>query len=156
GEFIEQGLRALKRGGRFVELGKIGILSEEQVGAARPDVSYVSFDLGQVAASDPGLIADMMGELSQALDRAALQPLAIEAFPLRNAAAAFRHMAQARHYGKIVLTGAQHGSGTLLRPDATYLITGGLGALGLEVARWMVAEGARRLVLASRGARADA
>ena len=36
------------------------------------------------------------------------------------------------------------------RPDGTYLITGGLGALGLEVARWLASRGARRLVLAAR------
>ncbi|HTN90264.1 MAG TPA: beta-ketoacyl reductase, partial [Sorangium sp.] len=39
-----------------------------------------------------------------------------------------------------------------LRPDATYLVTGGLGALGLEVARWMVEGGARHLVLVGRSA----
>ncbi|MEN3615920.1 type I polyketide synthase [Plantactinospora sp. ZYX-F-223] len=38
------------------------------------------------------------------------------------------------------------------RSDATYLITGGLGVLGLEVARWLVNRGARRLVLAGRTA----
>jgi acyl carrier protein len=37
-----------------------------------------------------------------------------------------------------------------LRPDATYVVTGGLGALGLEVADWMVRRGARHLVLAGR------
>ncbi|MEU9608986.1 beta-ketoacyl synthase N-terminal-like domain-containing protein [Streptomyces sp. NPDC048057] len=36
------------------------------------------------------------------------------------------------------------------RPDGTYLITGGLGVLGGEVARWLVDRGARRLVLVSR------
>ncbi|HEY9740894.1 MAG TPA: thioester reductase domain-containing protein [Coleofasciculaceae cyanobacterium] len=41
--------------------------------------------------------------------------------------------------------------------DATYLITGGLGALGLKVARWMVEQGARHLVLTGRrGASSDA
>jgi acyl transferase domain-containing protein/NADP-dependent 3-hydroxy acid dehydrogenase YdfG/aryl carrier-like protein len=34
--------------------------------------------------------------------------------------------------------------------DGTYLITGGLGALGVEVARWLASRGARRLVLAGR------
>jgi acyl transferase domain-containing protein/acyl-CoA synthetase (AMP-forming)/AMP-acid ligase II/acyl carrier protein len=37
-----------------------------------------------------------------------------------------------------------------LRADATYLITGGLGGLGLQLAGWMVARGARSLVLTSR------
>ncbi|GLF98781.1 type I polyketide synthase [Streptomyces yaizuensis] len=35
-------------------------------------------------------------------------------------------------------------------PSGTVLITGGLGALGLEVARWLVDRGARRLLLAGR------
>jgi acyl transferase domain-containing protein len=38
------------------------------------------------------------------------------------------------------------------RVDASYLITGGLGGLGLRVARWMVEQGARRLVLLGRSA----
>ncbi|MCC6456162.1 MAG: acyltransferase domain-containing protein, partial [Caldilineaceae bacterium] len=37
-----------------------------------------------------------------------------------------------------------------LHPDKAYLITGGLGRLGLKVARWMVEQGARHLVLTSR------
>jgi NADP-dependent 3-hydroxy acid dehydrogenase YdfG/acyl carrier protein len=36
------------------------------------------------------------------------------------------------------------------RPDGTYLVTGGLGDLGLQVARWMVEQGARRLILLGR------
>ncbi|MFO0601740.1 MAG: thioester reductase domain-containing protein [Polyangiales bacterium] len=37
-----------------------------------------------------------------------------------------------------------------LRPDATYLLTGGTGGLGLALADWLVAHGARRLCLVSR------
>ncbi|MBV9787114.1 MAG: SDR family NAD(P)-dependent oxidoreductase, partial [Chloroflexi bacterium] len=36
------------------------------------------------------------------------------------------------------------------RTDGSYLITGGLGGLGLEVARWMAQQGARRLILLGR------
>lgn len=36
------------------------------------------------------------------------------------------------------------------RPDGTYLVTGGLGVLGLAVAEWLIDHGARRLVLAGR------
>jgi 6-methylsalicylic acid synthase len=38
------------------------------------------------------------------------------------------------------------------RPNGTYLVTGGLGVLGLEVAGWLAGRGARRLVLAGRHA----
>jgi amino acid adenylation domain-containing protein len=37
-----------------------------------------------------------------------------------------------------------------VRPEGTYLVTGGLGALGLRAARWLVDRGARRLVLLGR------
>ena len=37
-----------------------------------------------------------------------------------------------------------------VRSDAAYLITGGLGGIGLALAQWFAAQGARRLVLAGR------
>jgi len=43
-----------------------------------------------------------------------------------------------------------------LREDGTYLVTGGLGAIGLEVAGYLSAHGARHLVLTSRRAPSDA
>ncbi|UQA61057.1 type I polyketide synthase [Polyangium aurulentum] len=43
-----------------------------------------------------------------------------------------------------------------LRPERSYLITGGLGGLGLLVARWMVARGARHVALVGRSAPSDA
>ena len=83
----------------------------------------------------------------------------METFPIERATDAFRHMAQAKHIGKIVLTFGKESAPPLegpFRSDATYLITGGLGALGLEIARHMVARGARHLVLAGRRAPASA
>lgn len=37
-----------------------------------------------------------------------------------------------------------------INPDRTYLITGGLGELGLQVAHWLVTQGAQHLILTSR------
>jgi malonyl CoA-acyl carrier protein transacylase/NAD(P)-dependent dehydrogenase (short-subunit alcohol dehydrogenase family) len=42
------------------------------------------------------------------------------------------------------------GAAAVFRPDGTYLITGGLGGLGLTAAQWMVEQGARHLVLMGR------
>ncbi|MCE7987757.1 MAG: SDR family NAD(P)-dependent oxidoreductase [Caldilinea sp. CFX5] len=38
----------------------------------------------------------------------------------------------------------------VFHPESSYLVTGGLGGLGLRVAQWLVAQGARHLVLAGR------
>jgi NAD(P)-dependent dehydrogenase (short-subunit alcohol dehydrogenase family)/acyl carrier protein len=44
-----------------------------------------------------------------------------------------------------------------VRPDGAYVVTGGYGGIGLEVARWLVKGGARQLVLLGRsGPSADA
>ncbi|MDD4867099.1 MAG: SDR family NAD(P)-dependent oxidoreductase, partial [Mycobacterium sp.] len=49
---------------------------------------------------------------------------------------------------------APSGTPLQLRADATYLVTGGLGSLGLEIAGYLASHGARHLVLTSR--RSDA
>jgi acyl transferase domain-containing protein len=52
---------------------------------------------------------------------------------------------------------ARQGAGASSHPkvhaDASYLVTGGLGDLGLEMARWLASRGARHLVLLSRKGR---
>ena len=39
-----------------------------------------------------------------------------------------------------------------IRGDGTYLVTGGLGALGLQLAQWLIERGAGHVVLMSRRA----
>ncbi|QSQ15455.1 type I polyketide synthase [Myxococcus landrumensis] len=56
-----------------------------------------------------------------------------------------------RHVARLVPSAPAPASRAVsLRADATYLVTGGLGGLGLHVARWMVEKGARHLVLLGR------
>ena len=45
---------------------------------------------------------------------------------------------------------AGHENALRIRPDGAYLITGGMGGLGLRTARWLVEQGARHLVLLGR------
>lgn len=43
-------------------------------------------------------------------------------------------------------------SSSLLRPDATYILVGGIGGIGRSMAKWMSSKGARHIVLTSRKA----
>jgi len=150
GEFIDRSVSVLRRGGCFLEIGKAGIWTEEQMTAVRPDVAYFPIYLGSV---DLAIVQQMLRELMDAFESRQLVPLPIRRFALTEAVDAFRFMAQAKHIGKIVVNvdgGAP--ARPSVRADATYLITGGLGALGLEVARHLVSRGARHLVLAGRSA----
>jgi len=63
---------------------------------------------------------------------------------------------QGRHVARLVKTSfaaradAAAPGGADIRPDGSYLVTGGLGGLGLGLARWLVERGARHLVLVGR------
>jgi acyl transferase domain-containing protein/acyl-CoA synthetase (AMP-forming)/AMP-acid ligase II/acyl carrier protein len=55
-----------------------------------------------------------------------------------------------RYVARLVRKQLAESKKVVLRLDGTYLITGGLGALGLSVAQWMVERGAKQLVLIGR------
>ena len=62
-----------------------------------------------------------------------------------------RYVARLVRHGEVQAAPADAmGASAPIHADGAYLITGGLGALGLEVARWMVGKGARHLVLTGR------
>ncbi|WP_425579523.1 SDR family NAD(P)-dependent oxidoreductase, partial [Streptomyces coacervatus] len=142
-EFVDASLRLLPRGGRFVEMGKTDVRTPEEVAAAHPGVSYQAFDLVEAGLDR---IQEMLTELLELFAAGALTPPPITAWDLRRAPDAFRHLSQARHVGKVVLTVPAEWD-----PDGTVLITGGTGTLGGLVARHAVtARGARHLLLTSR------
>ncbi|MET0413613.1 MAG: SDR family NAD(P)-dependent oxidoreductase, partial [Polyangiaceae bacterium] len=143
GSFIDDSLSLLSPGGRFIEMGKAEIRDADAVAAEHPGVAYRAFDLSEAG---PDRIAEMFRELNAGFASGLLRPLPLRTFALSEAETAFRFMAQAKHVGKVVLRAAASARQT----DASVLITGGLGALGLEVARHLASHGYRHLVLTSR------
>jgi len=55
-----------------------------------------------------------------------------------------------RYVARLVPSQHRESQGVSLRADGSYLITGGLGSLGLQVAQWLVEQGARHLILTGR------
>lgn len=147
GDYIPKNLEVLTQGGAFIEIGKIGIWSQRQMLEERPDVAYHPFDLSALVQSDMDQLKPLVEQFLLSLQDQSLKPLPLKVFPITQAGKAFRFMAQAKHKGKIVIS---KGSSSSIRPDATYLITGGCGALGLKVAQWLVTQGARNLLLLGR------
>jgi acyl transferase domain-containing protein len=150
GLFVGATLRALAPSGVLLELGKREIWSAEQVSAARPDVTYHVYDTASMMDDHRSLFADFVRDLVPAICAGELPVLPSKVWPMSRAAEAFRWMAQARHVGKIVLV--PNAEAAPIRDDATYLITGGLGGLGLFSAEWLAERGARRLLLVGRTA----
>ncbi len=150
GDFITTSLDACAEGARFVELGKLGGVEARTFAERRPDVRYLPFDLREVAVREPETIRAMLERVMDWLARGELAPLPRRVFARRDVRQAFRELMQARHVGKLVIADADAGERQSLDPDATYLISGGLGALGRAVAEHLVERGARQLVLLAR------
>ena len=151
GEFIDKSFEVLAQGGRFIEIGKIGIWTHDEVQQHRPDAQYFAFDLGtDVAFSQPEVLTTMFSTLMNQFANKRLQPLPKKEFGITQAIEAFRYMSQSKQKGKVVITHAE--STPPIKPDASYVITGGLGALGLETAKALADAGAKNLVLLGRSA----
>lgn len=106
----------------------------------------------------PARFARLLDAVWQRVTDGTLPPLPVTTHPFTRAADVLRSMALGEHTGKLVLTGP--GDVTAIapeplpagqpRPDASYLLTGGLGALGLSLAEHLADLGARSLVLLGR------
>jgi NADPH:quinone reductase-like Zn-dependent oxidoreductase/acyl carrier protein len=160
GEAIPAGLSILNEGGRFVELGRRDIYGNAQLGL-RPfqnNLSFFAFDLARMIERQPS-IGNVLREVIDEFITERHDVLPHQDFSISEAVSAFRLMAQAKHTGKIVITmrgenlevGPVYQDLTRLNAEATYLITGGTGGLGLKVAKRMIEQGARHLVLMTRG-----
>jgi acyl transferase domain-containing protein len=147
--FVEATVRATAQNGRFAEIAKRDIWTPEQMAAARPDIAYEIVALDVTTLQNPDHIKRLLTEVSGGMASGEWTPLPAEIYPITEARAAFRRMQQARHIGKIVL---QIPNPLQPRGDRSYLITGGLGAIGLHTAAYLAQLGAGDIVLTSRRA----
>jgi polyketide synthase 12/myxalamid-type polyketide synthase MxaB len=152
-------LGLLAPGGRFLEIGKSGLLTPEQAAALGQNRRYFAVDWTPDALQKPALIRGLLDQVLAEIAAGQLQPLPHRSFALAAVARAFRYMAQARHIGKIVVLADTAGNAAgeerlslPVRPSATYLITGGLRGLGLLTAGWLAQQGAEALALIGRSA----
>ncbi|GAA0994180.1 hypothetical protein GCM10009551_057670 [Nocardiopsis tropica] len=156
GEFVDASLRLLATpggtsgaGGRFVEMGRTDIRTDEAVSAAHPGRGYQSFLLPDV---DPARIGQMLERIMELFSSGALTPLPMTVRDVRDAKEAFGVLERGENVGKIVLSVPAP-----FPQEGTVLVTGGTGTLGHQVARHLVTRyGVRDLTLVSRsGAAAD-
>ena len=160
GEFIPRSLATLRAGGRFLEIGMVDILQNNPLGLREfhKSLSFSSVNLAHMFVSRTAFCGTMLTEVLDYFRDGRFAPLPRHSFPLSEAQDAFRFMAQAKHIGKVVLTldepeflvAPSSQQPVTFREDGTYLLTGGLGGLGLVLAEWMVERGARNLVLVGR------
>ncbi len=147
GEFIDKSFAVLAQGGRFVEIGKLGIWDAAKAATERPDAHYYPFDLGEVTTADPSLMTSMLTAVMAGFEDGSLSALPQVTFPITEVAQAYRYMQQTKHIGKVALSFTPVPA---IHADGSYIITGGLGGLGLQVAQSLADQGAKHLVLSGR------
>ncbi|MEU9360174.1 type I polyketide synthase [Streptomyces sp. NPDC048301] len=166
GAAIDLGLTALAEDGRFVEVGKRDIYASRPISLRdfAKGISFAAVDVAGLVTRRPERFARLLDAVWQRVTDGTLKPLPVTEYGFEQAADALRTMARGEHTGKLVLTDPGRVTavapdplpGGRLRSDASYLVSGGLGALGLSLAEYLADHGARSLVLLGRSAPTDA
>lgn len=166
GPAISKGLAVVRPFGRFVEIGKRDIYQGGTLGleAFRKNLLFASVDLEEALRERPALVVGLLDEIAEKVRSGEFTPLNAESYPMSEAVDAFHRMAQAKHLGKTVLLPREgeirirprKADQPRFRADGSYLLTGGLGALGMCTAKWLAARGAKHIALLGRRPEAEA
>ncbi|BCO67799.1 polyketide synthase [Mycobacterium intracellulare] len=159
------GVELLAFGGRFVEIGKRDIYGDTRLGLFpfRRNLTFYALDLALMSFSHPDRLRDLLNTVYRLTADGSLPMPQSTHYPLADAATAIRVMSGAQHTGKLVLDVPRTGRSRVMLPpaqvgvfrsDGAYIVTGGLGGLGLFLAEKMATPGSGagcgRIVLSSR------
>lgn len=156
GEAIDASLGLLRAYGRFCEIGKIDIYQDRKLGLLpfQDNLSYFAIDLDRLLRERPEQVRRLFADVMQCFADGVYRPLAYTGFAAEQTPDAFRYMSLRKNIGKVVVSmvaeeASTADTGPVLRGGG-YLVTGGLGALGRRVAKWLVERGAGGVALLSR------
>ena len=150
GEAQEASFPLVADNGCFVELGKSGLRQAGDYRTERGLMRYRPLDLVELGRDRPDLMAGIFRRAMRGCARGELALLPVTVFAADRHDAAFRHMMQARHTGKIILrwpAAVQTGHPAC---SGTELVSGGLGGIALRLCADRVRRGCRHLLLLAR------
>ena len=164
GTAVDQNLSMLAPYGRYVELAKQDLVDGRPtgLGGLLRNGSFQVLDIAAFCREHPERAGALLGRILRLIAAGELAPLPAEVHPMDGAGPAFGDMLAARHLGKVLIdlrtapasapptAPTAPTAATRMLPDATYLVTGGAGGIGSELARWLVSRGARHLLLTGR------
>lgn len=168
-EKLQASVRCLAQHGRFLEIGKYDLSKNNPLGLAAflRNVSFHGIFLDiilRIGSTHPAK-CKVVELIKEGIKSGVVRPLETTIFTRDKAEEAFRFMASGRHIGKVVIKirDEEHQKQlipkpiavpaipcTICHPGKSYIIAGGLGGFGLELANWLVDRGCRKLVLTSR------
>ena len=166
GEALRQSFNLLASHGKFIEVGKkdIGDNANLPMAPFNRNVTFSALDMDRIYADKLELMLPVLQKIKTGFQDGIFRELPTTIFKANEISDAFRHMAQAKHIGKIVVSFDNetvdviptNQQDDIYEPNATYIITGGTSGFGLELAKWMGNKNIGKLLLLSRsGAATD-
>ncbi|KAL0116142.1 hypothetical protein PUN28_011183 [Cardiocondyla obscurior] len=167
-EKLQAGIRCLAFGGRFLEIGKYDLSNDNRVGMSMflKNTAFHGILLDGLFGDDNAEKKELVRLVSEGLKNGAIRPLQSTVFSEQQLEQGFRFMATGKHIGKVLLKIRDEEPKkqcvapapktvaaiprTYINPEKSYILVGGLGGFGLELAGWMVGRGAKFIVLVSR------
>nr|A0A348HAX6.1 RecName: Full=Highly reducing polyketide synthase phiA; Short=HR-PKS phiA; AltName: Full=Phomoidride biosynthesis cluster protein A [fungal sp. ATCC 74256]BBG28498.1 putative polyketide synthase [fungal sp. ATCC 74256] len=162
GELLRLSWECIAPYGRFVELGQrdITVNSRLEMSHFARNASFTAFNLAYMVQYNPEVANDVFARVLHLFAQGAVKgPSPVEVYPFSQMEAAFRRMQTGGHMGKLVAVSrpgdmvkviAQDKSKNMFRPDASYLLVGGLGGIGRATSQWMVQHGAKNIIFVNR------
>jgi fatty acid synthase len=164
---LQASVRCLAQHGRFLEIGKFDLSNNTNLGMAifLKNVTFHGILLDALFGENNTDWLDIRKMFEDGINSGVVQPLDTTVFSTDKVTEAFRFMAQGKHIGKVLLNVRPEDKTenktktplivravgrTMCNPEHAYIITGGLGGFGLELAKWLIKRGAKKIVLTSR------
>ncbi|MFG2648267.1 SDR family NAD(P)-dependent oxidoreductase [Streptomyces sp. NPDC048436] len=160
GTAVRSGLELLAPGGRFLDTGSItsgGTSRSVDLDALHGGISLATIDPAGLLAARPERFTRALETVWDLVAAGKLEPLPVRRVDYAEVNPALLELTGPE---RVVVTGLRDVDGVAavplpagrLRADGTYLITGGLGALGLSLAEFLARNGAGHLALIGRSA----
>ncbi|XP_044766742.1 fatty acid synthase-like [Coccinella septempunctata] len=167
GDLLQASVRCLAKNGRFLEIGKVDLSNNSPLGMSilLKNTAVHGILLDALFDFDTEDKREVKRLLSEGIANGAVRPLPSTVYNDNQIEQAFRYMASGKHIGKVVLKIRDEECRqtlipkprtvpaiprTYMNPEKTYVLVGGLGGFGLELANWLVNRGATNIVLTSR------
>jgi NADPH:quinone reductase-like Zn-dependent oxidoreductase/ubiquinone/menaquinone biosynthesis C-methylase UbiE len=163
GPLLQASFDVLASFGHFVEIGKRDLEGNSLLEMATFSrvASFTSLDMMSLLREHASDAQRVLNEVARLTGQGIIGPIhPVTVYPMHQVAKAFRLLQTGKHAGKVVLSVAPDEQVKVLpraptpklKPDASYLLVGGVGGLGRSIAHWMVDHGAHNLILLSRSA----
>ncbi|XP_065209087.1 fatty acid synthase-like [Planococcus citri] len=166
-EKLQASIKCLADSGYFLEIGKFDMIKNNSLELRHflKNISFHSVQLDLIMRTDIKLLSDVRDRMQTILNQGIIKPIKRIVFQANEVESAFRYMAAGKHMGKVLIKIRNEENDLKARPtlkymkakprvlcseSSSYIIVGGLGGFGLELADWLVVRGARNIVLSSR------